>query len=366
MASSNISLNTTDEVNQDLISNLPPIATEKIMKRLPIRMAARMSVLSTEWKNNWLSLRHLVFDQTFWEVIRDPQPVYIYGAAAEAEKVSRIVSNILLHHNGPLQKFYFFCPLYVKGEYLMKLKLRRFVLNPPPRDFKGFADLRSLELFMVKCDPDIFGSLVAGPRLTLLKLEHCIGFEHLIIDIPSLKTLVIKGAFPYLSFENVVRLATCCKLQHLEFWGLCQFSAAGGVAKSFPLKFNYLSKLCLISLNLGRIDVYHFGFGMIQSCPCIKELEISLTSNKNTLVPKLEYDDNFKLPHLRKVRVMGIKGSLAELKFIEYVLAISVVLEKFFFEFGYLEDANSKNLVLMNLLQLPRASPKVQLVCLKQ
>ncbi|XP_021838168.2 F-box/FBD/LRR-repeat protein At1g13570-like [Spinacia oleracea] len=385
MASSNISLNTTDEVNQDLISNLPPIATEKILKFLPIKMAASMSVLSTKWKDNWLSLRHLVFDRTFWEEImrgsQPPQDNYV------AEKTIIIVSNILLHHNGPLQKFLFSVP-------------PRFVLNPPPRDFKGFADLRSLKLDRIECKPDIFGSLIAScPRLTLLKLVHCIGLRHVIINIPSLESLVIIGVLDYLSFKNVASLtyisllevykiprgktevvdsfkdlATSCQLQHLHFGG-DQFLATGGVAKSFPLTFNHLSKLCLTELNLGRPDVYRFVFRMIPSCPYIKELEISMALiayfafDENALpLQKHEYDDdNFKMRHLLKVIVTDIRGSLAELEFIKYVLAISVMLEKFFFKlYGYFSGDNSKNLVLLNLLQLPRASPKAQLVYLKQ
>ncbi|XP_056691975.1 F-box/FBD/LRR-repeat protein At1g13570-like [Spinacia oleracea] len=384
-------------------------------------MAARMGVLSTKWKAHWLSLRHLRFDEAFWDEVGE-------------DKGSSIVSNILFHHKGPLQKFSLFIPPYsinlsqwlsfvsrtgVKNIFLfnwydddlvlpshifeckelMKLKLRRFVLNHLPRDFKGFANLRSLELYYIECNLDDFGSLISNcPRLTLLRLENYIGLGHFIIDVPSLESLVIKHVFCYISFINVVRLTNISlDLDNFEnpqdnaivydsfqycvaylyfnlicFFRLsCKFLDAGAVVKWFPLAFNHMSKLCLSELKLGRADVYHFVFHMVQSCPFIKELKISFWPDKaviNAVQQEHDCDGNYKLAHLLKVKITEITGSLAELKFIEYVLAISVVLEKFFFNFidsRNFRGANSEVQVLRDLLQLPRASPKAQLVWLK-
>ncbi|KNA25374.1 hypothetical protein SOVF_007030 [Spinacia oleracea] len=431
MASSKISRHLTDESNQDLISNLPSIAIEKILKRLPIRMAARMSVLSTKWKDIWLSHRHLVFNATFWEDVRGGNIMQSNYGALVAEKVSRIVSNILFHHNGPLHKFYFCIPWYAKGacinlsqwlsflsricvkkivlshwhdritipsyifvcKELVKLRLGHFVLNPPPRDFKGFANLWSLELVDIQFKYDMFGTLIAScPRLKVLRLEDCTGLDHVIIDVPSLESLIIKGVLCYLSFKNIVRLnnislcldnkienpegkvvaldsitdlATSCELQYLQFGGrFCEFLAAGGVEKSFPLVFNHLHKLCLTKLNFGHTDVYRFVFGMIQSCPHVKDLEISVESTIDVPKHKIDWNDNYKLSHLTRVKFTGVTGSSAELKFIEYVLAISVELEIFLFRCGHL-DATSELKVSRNLLRLRRASTKAQLVCLE-
>ncbi|KNA07025.1 hypothetical protein SOVF_175700 [Spinacia oleracea] len=276
---------------------------------------------------------------------------------------------------------------------LVKIRLEHFVLKPPPH-FKGFVNLRSLKLVRIKCKPAVFGSLIAScPRLTLLDLESCIDLDHVVIDVPSLESLVIKGVFNYLSFKNVARLAnislciekyknpkaveldsfkdlaTSCELQHLHFGGrFSWFLAAGGVAESFPLAFNHLNKVSFTDLDLGRVEVYDFVFRMVQSCPSIKELEISVTPDRNAVQQKLDYDDNYKLGHLLKVKITGITGSQAELIFVEYLLAISVVLEKLFFEcgFGYRPDANSELQLLRDLLQLPRTSPKAQLVWLKK
>ncbi|XP_021852840.1 uncharacterized protein [Spinacia oleracea] len=133
--------------------------------------------------------------------------------------------------------------------------------------------------------------------------------------------------------DSLKDLATSCELQHLQFRGLlCQSLAAGGVARSFPLAFNHLNKLCLTQLELGRADVYCFVFGMIQSCPQVKDLEISVKPNTDVFQHKIDFNDNYKLSHLSRVKFTGITGSSAELKLIEYVLAISEALENFLYK----------------------------------
>lgn len=61
---------------------------------------------------------------------------------------------------------------------------------------------------------------------------------------------------------------------------------------------------------------------------------------------------------------MGISRSLAELKIIEYLLAISGALEYFLFRCENL-DAASELKVSRDFLRFRRASAKAQLVCLQ-
>ncbi|XP_021725056.1 F-box/FBD/LRR-repeat protein At1g13570-like [Chenopodium quinoa] len=347
MASSKLKMNTIDEAKQDLICNLPAIATEKFLKRLPLIMAAKMSLLSRKWKENWLSQRHLVFDSTFWE-----------GRGGQKD-YNGIISSILFYRNGPIHKFRLLVPISVSitcihlsqwlsflsktnvkkialinfsfehtsipshifsCKELVKLRLLCFTLNPPPRDFKGFTNLRSLSLWNIKFKQSyVLASLNAScSRLIVLKLEHCVVLDTVIIDVPSLERLVISGDLECLCLKSIVRLnsislclneypdsdavelnsirdlATSCQLQYLHFGGrLCKDLAASGVTKSLPLSFNYLSKLCLTEINLGRVDVYHFVIGMVQSCPCIRDLEISVLAN--TDVFQLEIDCDYRI-----------------------------------------------------------------------
>ncbi|KNA05873.1 hypothetical protein SOVF_186270 isoform B, partial [Spinacia oleracea] len=80
--------------------------------------------------------------------------------------------------------------------------------------------------------------------------------------------------------DSLKDLATSCELQHLQFRGL----------------------LCQVKPNT---DVFQH---------------------------KIDFNDNYKLSHLSRVKFTGITGSSAELKLIEYVLAISEALENFLYK----------------------------------
>ncbi|XP_021730035.1 uncharacterized protein LOC110697008 isoform X3 [Chenopodium quinoa] len=170
---------------------------------------------------------------------------------------------------------------------------------------------------------------------------------------------------------NSIRdLATSCQLQYLHFGGhLCEHLAAGGVTKSLPLSFNYLSKLCLTTIKINRVNVYHFAIGMVKSCPRIKDLEILIRNEGKAVIQhEIDFDyriDSYKLGHLTKVEFTGITGTIAELKFIEYLLAVSEVLELFLFKCNNL-DATSELKLSRDLLRLRRASTKAQLICMEQ
>ncbi|XP_048491317.1 uncharacterized protein LOC125492663 [Beta vulgaris subsp. vulgaris] len=111
--------------------------------------------------------------------------------------------------------------------------------------------------------------------------------------------------------------------------------------------------------------MFGFTISILQSCPFIKDLHISLDPNKSAVKHKFDYNVDYKLGHLLKVEITGITGSSAEFQLIEYVLATSVVLEKLLFQCADL-DPSSELKVSRELLQLPRASTKAKLVCLKQ
>ncbi|XP_021723489.1 F-box/FBD/LRR-repeat protein At1g13570-like [Chenopodium quinoa] len=239
---SNIKRTKIPEPNQDLISNLPSHLAEKILKRLPLSMAAKTSVLSRKWRRYWLSIRHLVFDYTFWEEHK-------ISGHYDYQNISNIISNILLHHNGPIHEFYLYVPqhpqlinlnlsqwlsflsragirrlsltnfvgfggapktilpscIFACSE-LVKLKLHCYELNyTPPSDCMGFAHLRTLKLLLVKFKHGgLFTSLISScPRLTTLSLEYCTGFSDLKFEHASiLESLTIQGSFVPLDFKN--------------------------------------------------------------------------------------------------------------------------------------------------------------------
>ncbi|KMT03244.1 hypothetical protein BVRB_8g197890 isoform B [Beta vulgaris subsp. vulgaris] len=192
------------ETTQDMISSMPTEVTDKIMKRLPLKMAAKMSMLSRIWRRNWLSHRYLVFDKAFWEE-------HCKNGKFDWLKISKIISNILFFHNGAVQVFHLYIPEEVGGyedmslnisqwlsflsrvgvkkicisngsdrlltipshiyacKELVKLRIEFYVLARLPCEFKGFAHLRNLELVNVKIqllDKTINILIASCPRLT--------------------------------------------------------------------------------------------------------------------------------------------------------------------------------------------------------
>ncbi|KAL9225809.1 hypothetical protein vseg_001691 [Gypsophila vaccaria] len=237
MASSKLS-----RVTQDFISNVPDNVTDKILELLPIKMAARTSVLSKHWRRNWLSLKRLIFGADFCE-----QHKYENGVC-NWQKCSNIISKILLLHNGPVHDFAVHIPVLTVSDEedlnlsqwlfflsenavrkinsamsnfrhinlcfpsyvfwcseLVQLQLDGFTLNPPPTDFTGFPKLRHLALVHVTFTrQDIFGNLIAKcPTLFELILENWYGMDHVDIHVPSLDTLTIYGSFESLAFRDV-------------------------------------------------------------------------------------------------------------------------------------------------------------------
>lgn len=211
---------------QDRISDLPENLIHGIMECLPLRDAARMSVLSKTWRENWLTLPALVLDDPFFKDVLGKKRNNIF-------EYSSIVSKILLQHYGPITKFTLHiprtvCPDIIQwilslsvncikevtlvnwGEISMlpshffactnltKLKLNSFYFNPPP-SFKGFPNLLSVDLENICFLNDhILEDFVAKcPLLEKLSLKDPGTYElpRLVINAPNLKYLTVSGIF---------------------------------------------------------------------------------------------------------------------------------------------------------------------------
>ncbi|XP_074314699.1 F-box/FBD/LRR-repeat protein At1g13570-like [Silene latifolia] len=427
------------ETNNDLISIMPAIVTDKILKHLPLKIAAKTSILSRTWRRIWLSCPYLTFDETFWAGFHN------VDSTTDWQKGSCIINNILLHHNASIHSFYVVLKpnnadadllvdknaslsqwlsvlaktctrklvlrncarkwhnLVILTSYifhctkLTKLRLHCFVLIAPPFDFKGFPHLKHLELYFMKFNRglDMLWSIIAKcPCLVFLRLDNCLGVDILNVDAPRLEKLIIRGISDSLCLKKAPRLtdvllcsinskmkgiktvvatikslSSSYNLQSLEIEGnLSKLLAAGGINKSLPVAFNCLHRLCLAKLDLSDSDVFCFTHGMLQSCPVLRDLEISIISPSNAVGHSNVHQSNhynYELRKLQKVKITGITGSSAELKFIEYVLAKSVVLEIMFFKCGK-QDVVSEHKVLKQLIRFPRASTKAQFVYMEE
>jgi hypothetical protein len=84
-------------------------------------------------------------------------------------------------------------------------------LLKPPTSFKGFKNLKILELERVTMTQDVFECLISGsPLLEELILRDFHGFTQINIHAPNLKLIQIAGKFKDISFDNTSQLATVC------------------------------------------------------------------------------------------------------------------------------------------------------------
>ncbi|KAK1394852.1 F-boxfbd/lrr-repeat protein [Heracleum sosnowskyi] len=195
------------DCGSDRISNLPRNVIDLILDCLPIRDAARTSILSKPWRDVWVMHPTLVFNLQFFTQLCSKT----YANAMVVE-IKRIISNILLVHNAPISVFQLFIPPHLnllpetdfwirnisnkgvrKLELLNKylrtyrmpsyffscLELTNLTLSncslDPPRGFRGFNNLLNVKLKKVKITADMsFGTL-----LKELNLSHCTGIGYL-------------------------------------------------------------------------------------------------------------------------------------------------------------------------------------------
>ncbi|XP_021717898.1 F-box/FBD/LRR-repeat protein At1g13570-like [Chenopodium quinoa] len=403
----------------DKISDLPRDVLIRIMECLPLRDAARMSVLSRMWQSIWTSIPSLAFDAHFFaRVLRRSVP--------ETHQFSSIVSKILFQHEGSILKFtlwvppvktcpdvtqwisflsrsglreFGLCNMYhtplklslhlFSCDSLETLKLYNCIYSPP--NFGGFPRLTSLELCRVsivcRTLKDVIGSC---PALQNLVLKNFSGMEdrHLIIDVPLLRNLVVDGAFASLdvivsenlvsasfvlqkltkncpeegnSYDLINSLANSSKLEWLCLGG--HFCKVLFEKQSLPNTSPKLKNLELLSLHLNDLDDFSSAISSIQSFPNIETLDISVNTSKNLDKNVLVYDLEFTLHHLRCANIGIWSASSTELKLIEFLLACSPVLEKLSISLTTPLKQGSHSKMSTQLNRFRRASPKVEVIC---
>uniref|UniRef100_A0A803L7F4 Uncharacterized protein n=1 Tax=Chenopodium quinoa TaxID=63459 RepID=A0A803L7F4_CHEQI len=201
-------------------------------------------------------------------------------------------------------------------------------LGSPTSDFNGFTNLQSLELFFVDLAAETFTSITMNCRhLAFIKLYHCTGMKHLVINVPSLKSLVIEGYHKSLEINNgqhLVNISLDLEEDWLEDPSTGTVKTIKTLADSYELRrlhfgdalgcqWHLLDRLCLTAIDLRDVDVFHVTIGMVQSCPCIKELDIEWkrtwceSSLQDVVIPsinnskhKVDCNAEYKLFHLRK------------------------------------------------------------------
>ncbi|CAI0458364.1 unnamed protein product, partial [Linum tenue] len=247
----------------DRISSLPQSLIEHILTFLPLREAAKASVLSTAWRDKWVNLPSLIFDDRFWTpfpVVETSAQYYAtYGSVPNTiDKLVLNVFRVLCYHRGPLRGFslsisqlrsypahvdQILFSLYGKPieslciaidgyklpsrlfsfRQLKKLQLFGCVFTSSKISFEEFSMLTCLDLRSVKF-PDVAGvSLTIGcPMLSALIMHDCgSAFNRLdiVIEAPSLGLLHCVGSFSSLWVKEAPLLKDVTVYQTASFAG---------------------------------------------------------------------------------------------------------------------------------------------------
>ncbi|XP_056685381.1 F-box/LRR-repeat protein 13-like [Spinacia oleracea] len=324
------------------ICKLPRSVIHGIMERLPLKDGARMSILSSKWRNNWRTLPGLVLDDNFF--------IQVLGYKLySTHEYSRIVSKILLQHKGPITKFSLDIP-EAMGKDPDVYQWIQFLSGNYIKEF-------TLTIFN-KLQIQLPSPLFSCPNLTKLRLRGCVfkpprsfkGFQYLVsVDFEDVYGFTISKF-----------VAKCPLLEDFSLRnhnnGVDQLC---GVLRTLPLlEFTHVRNLDLTSFN--SCSELFCTIRIIQSCPNVETLHISVKVSEK-MTDSVEFnlttsDLSYKFLQLRNVTVRFDRGSGFELKLIvEFLLACSPVLEMINLEINEQLNAKAKLNVSKKLMQFHKA-----------
>ncbi|XP_027150860.1 F-box/FBD/LRR-repeat protein At1g13570-like isoform X1 [Coffea eugenioides] len=409
---------------EDRISSLPRNVIDLILDRVPIRDAARASLLSSKWRDVLAEYPHLRFNQQFSNSIaRNRLPSEFNNDYVH------IVNRILLQHFGPILKFVLDLPelhpmrlsdvdqwmLFLSRKGVRELTLDNSSSSPyklpayifsfseltylktsrcifrPPTTFEGFGKLNRLILVEVT-----FGSSVLNvPQLVILILRNCSGVHHLNVSAPQLQKLTLyendylaldnymickKLAYVYLALPNGIqqhRQGERISLQELfGCWNtltnayldgrFLKHLAAGIIPERLPTTMDCLRQLMLFRISFD-LDQTACILCLLQSSLCLQKFEIwieSVADNDVTVLNYLEEPSrmNQTIDGLQTVKIRYFKGSKPEVLFIKLLLACSPSLEKIYIEEDEKLRLNERLRIAKELMRFSRASTKAEMM----
>ncbi|KAL8499522.1 hypothetical protein ACS0TY_022458 [Phlomoides rotata] len=400
----------------DFICNLPCGIIDNIFKRLPMGDLVRTSILSKEWRYQWMKCSEMEFDYWF-------NGMYLKGL-----KLEPLVVSILRQHQGPLVKFAVqvsdlkSCPgidewvrllpnntlqdltLNVIGakheltscvcsfQQLRNLRLDNCVFDPT-HGFKGFHKLVNLKLQSVGLVPERFGEFFAScSAVEQLRLIHCTAFDCLEITGPKLKFFEFHGLFRSVSFKNCpvlmdVRLAfppqdfieangysfnlvnslSCLpaledlKLQVSALEGLVEY----GVLEKLEVSLKTLKNLHLTDMYFDKIAEISSAICFIGSCSNLQRLRITAYTFEmvEAVAHFLRSQKTSKcMNKLKVVKMQRFCGMESEMEFIKFLLASATTLEQIAITPYEVSISDGGESILNELNKYPRASPSVEII----
>ncbi|XP_010684380.2 F-box/FBD/LRR-repeat protein At1g13570 isoform X1 [Beta vulgaris subsp. vulgaris] len=410
----------------DRLSNLPGHIIDRILSYLSIRDAVRTSIISSNWRYKWATLPNLIFD-------KDCCPSSSEDQVVSRSKLVNIIDHVFVLHFGIIHKFKlshkdlqavtdidrwilrisrssveeFILEIW-KGQrykipsslysckHLIHLELFNCLLSLPPA-FKGFQNLKSLDLQHITMTEDAFENLIAWcPLLERLTLMNFDSFSNLKIHAPNLQFFDIGGDFEDVTFEDTNLLSIISiglyvnvgsefsarqtsSSNMLKFFAylplikrlevqsyFLKYLALGNVPSELPvacLELNYLS----MRINFNDIKENKAAFCLLKSSPNLSELEMLARPEEEFIAKSGSsfWEENNHIDcmfhQLRVVKIIDICGIKPELDFVKFLLANSSALEKLTVKPATLSGGLE---LLKELLRYRRASVQAEVIYL--
>ncbi|XVF81858.1 hypothetical protein PTKIN_Ptkin15bG0189400 [Pterospermum kingtungense] len=300
--------------NSDRISNLPWDVLNNILVHLPLKDAARTSLLSRKWRYKWASLSEFVITD---KCITSSMPY----KARWVEVVRRILHQVQSHNRGPIEKF----------------KISAYC-------YPDHSDLDELIIFL---------TLKGNPLLACVDIRM----------IPMTR-ITIPRQLEEGNPSNLIRVLGCLygvkKLTLSSYF--IKFLANGSVPDRFPTPLFNLSFLYLKEIEFHSLQDISAAFSILRSSPNLEELVISVGHSNAVIRSVVDFLEeqcllDFFFSQLKVVRIRGVCWTTTEWEFLKLILAHSPVLE-------VLIIVNSRFQMIAEslLLQAERASENLKIM----
>ncbi|KAK1429022.1 hypothetical protein QVD17_11221 [Tagetes erecta] len=351
----------SSHLKMDRISKLPIGIIETILCFLPIREAARTSILSKKWRYHWTKIPKLKFIEREFQVLTGPsvmeQTSDNPNKREDVIKICKLVYSIyrvLRMHQGPIHEFTL--AMKVDGSFVVidriivhlfkKYTLKKLALyfNDCGLEYElpvSFFSLHQLtEVYLCNC------SLLGAPSfyefgcLTTLCLRRITTYDQFLVRFlsrcPLLKRLTLHTDIIHTRDRSIADLFECLPLiDYLSIW----FHV---VLSFIPERLPKVLPTTLVNLKSLEMDYLCFShkYGLpflillIRSSPNLEKLQLAMENRETSPFDEdmmgsftLEDYSDIMLQHLNELVILRFSDTENEVDFVKLVLAKSPVLK---------------------------------------
>ncbi|KAK1425538.1 hypothetical protein QVD17_20891 [Tagetes erecta] len=353
----------------DRLSNLPPNIIETMLTLMPIRDAFRTSILSHSWKDHYLNMPVLKFDDEMFQGSA-------YQALSVRYKLLHVIYPILLLHKGPIVKFslcisqlnscweidrlilhlssnatvkeftltigigddHKLLPPFFMLQQLESLSLRNCAFQPPA-SFKGFSKLMCLQFNNVSITVDELLLFISNCPLLILVMKNILRD----IGIVTLSCYQAGFTIPGLSSDHKINYHAWMEgaFNTIEAVVVVDAGPFGPSLDSMleksltpqqlPVSLVYLKHLVLFDLCFANENELRFALLFLTSSPNIETIVIQMrhnpTSQTGMNIFDLQDRSHVILDRLREITIRNFINMEPVMDFLKLILAKSPVLK---------------------------------------